>query len=163
MTLQINCGPTCHDLLDHQRPVDHKLCLQSLGSGFSYAVNNSKNKKKKVQKISTLESYYHYQYIGLTSLVQFYNYTSKNDSHLDKALDFKVFPGTREKDLQDGISDLFSLSLMRSQSLPVRAMPPVLSLNSHNVKQHIAPGICIFKMNRETECFLGNVISTLIC
>lgn len=33
---------TCHDLLDHQRPVDDKLCLQSFRRDFSYAVNRLK-------------------------------------------------------------------------------------------------------------------------
>lgn len=53
---------TCHDLLDHQRPVDDKLCLQSFRRDFSYAVNRL---KKTPWKTLTLESYYHYHYIGL--------------------------------------------------------------------------------------------------
>lgn len=56
---------------------------------------------------------------------------------------------------------IFPLSV--PYALPAQAMPPVLSLNSYNVKQHTALGICIFKMNRETERFLGNIISALIC
>lgn len=42
---------TCHDLLDCQGPVHHKLYLQSFGSDCSYAVNKTKAWKIATQKL----------------------------------------------------------------------------------------------------------------
>lgn len=47
LTLRSTKWTTCHDLLGHQRPVDHKLRLQSFGGDFSYAVNKKKKHRGK--------------------------------------------------------------------------------------------------------------------